>query len=422
MADAGRAPGAGGHEVEVRQCHLTTTDPHDVARGSTPRHRPSAGTARRTAVGRATASEVTTGSTPPGTERYSANRWAASTVAATCGPCTTSATRVETAAGSAGRDGGRSVGMGRRYRGVYSDRMVIVANDQGRDAQTLPSNGETAARPTVDLDALPHDPAERAAALERIVEQQAALLEREDEVHRVLVRIVLAGGALAELGDAVVGFFQGTAVVTTTDGRVLAMAGDEAEVARTRALDCFDRTGRLVVESEPVGPRDPGSPGSTRAFVRIVAGSSDHGLLGAFSPRARADRRRRAPARAGRHRRGAGHHQGAGGLRRSRASTAPSSCATPSRGGPASRPRRSSHARIPGLGHRAADGRRRGRDRRERRGDRPARRTRFVLFRNGSCAPGCRPCGPATPACRSSGSARRSWPWCRWAPTPTRMP
>ena len=100
--------------------------------------------------------------------------------------------------------------------------------------------------PAVDLAALPSDPAARVGALEQIVEQQAALLEREDEVHRVLVRIVLAGGALAELGDAVAGFFQGAAVVTTTDGRVLAMAGDEAEVERTRALDCFDRTGRLA--------------------------------------------------------------------------------------------------------------------------------------------------------------------------------
>jgi purine catabolism regulator len=162
--------------------------------------------------------------------------------------------------------------------------MVIVANDRPRDAQTLPSDSEADARPTVDLAALPTDPVARVRALEQIVDQQAALLDREDEVHRVLVRIVLAGGALAELGDAVAGFFGGAAVVTTTDGRVLAIAGDDDEVERTRSLDCFDRTGRLLVESEPVGPRDADAPGSTRAFVKIVAGASDHGLLGAFSP------------------------------------------------------------------------------------------------------------------------------------------
>ena len=162
--------------------------------------------------------------------------------------------------------------------------MVIVANDRPGDAQTLPSDSESDARPAVDLAALPTDPAARVRALEQIVDQQAALLDREDEVHRVLVRIVLAGGALAELGDAVAGFFGGAAVVTTTDGRVLAIAGADDEVERTRSLDCFDRTGRLLVESEPVGARAPDAPGSTRAFVKIVAGASDHGLLGAFSP------------------------------------------------------------------------------------------------------------------------------------------
>ena len=158
--------------------------------------------------------------------------------------------------------------------------MVIVDNDRPDDAQTLTS----AALATGVVDSLPSDPEARAEALARVVERQAALLEREDEVHRVLVRVVLAGGSLLELCDAVAGFFGGAAVVTTTDGRVLAMAGDDDEVERVRALDCFDRTGRLVVESEPAGPRAGGGADATRAFVKIVAGASDHGLLGAFSP------------------------------------------------------------------------------------------------------------------------------------------
>jgi purine catabolism regulator len=160
--------------------------------------------------------------------------------------------------------------------------MVIVDNDRPGDAQTLTS----AALATRVTDGLPSDPAARAAALEQVVERQAALLEREDEVHRVLVRVVLAGGSLLELCTAVAGFFGGAAVVTTTDGRVLAMAGDDDEVERVRALECFDRTGRLLVESEPVGARDGigGHGDATRSFVKIVAGASDHGLLGAFSP------------------------------------------------------------------------------------------------------------------------------------------
>ena len=110
--------------------------------------------------------------------------------------------------------------------------------------------------PATALDSLPQDPAARVQALEQVVAHQAALLEREDEVHRILVRVVLAGGSLHDVCDAVAGFFGGAALVTTTDGRVLAIAGDESEVERVRALPCFDRTGRLLVESEPVGERD----------------------------------------------------------------------------------------------------------------------------------------------------------------------
>src|SRR4051812_45629257 len=104
--------------------------------------------------------------------------------------------------------------------------MVIVDNDRPQDAHTL-----TSAALATDLAAtLPDDPGARAEALSRVVERQAALLQREDEVHRVLVRVVLAGGSLLELCDAVAGILGGAALVTTTDGRVLAVAGHDDEV------------------------------------------------------------------------------------------------------------------------------------------------------------------------------------------------
>ena len=279
---------------------------------------------------------------------------------------------------------------------------------------------QTAAGSTVDLDALPGDPTARVRALEQIVERQAALLEREDEVHRVLVRIVLAGGALAELGDAVAGFFGGAAVVTTTDGRVLAMAGGADEVERTRALECFDRTGRLLVESEPVGPRDPGSPGSNRAFVKIVAGSSDHGLLGAFSPErpltaadvhlleraatvaALAITKEQAVAAVeGKYR--AEFLRDALAGRAGEAADAVSHAA--SLGWDLSRPMVVVVAETD-----------------ENDEETPARPTKCVLSRSGSCGRGCRRCARATRGVPSPASARRSSPFCRWAPTPTRMP
>ncbi len=163
--------------------------------------------------------------------------------------------------------------------------MVRVANDDPAGPQTLPAPQQPGPLARgAGLPALPDDPAERAAVLEGLVEHQAALLQREDEVHRVLVRVVLAGGSLHELCHAVAGVVGGAAVVTTTDGRVLATGGEPQAVERALALRCFDRSGRLVVEAEPVGPREQGDGADpTRAFVRILAGTSDHGLLGAFS-------------------------------------------------------------------------------------------------------------------------------------------
>ncbi len=163
--------------------------------------------------------------------------------------------------------------------------MVRVANDDPAGPQTLTAAERLAPLAgRSGLPPLPDDPAQRAAALEELVARQAALLQREDEVHRVLVRVVLTGGSIGGVCDAVAGVVGGAVVVTSSDGRVLATGGDDDHVEQALALDCFDRSGRLVVEDEPVGPREDGDGADpTRAFVRIVAGTSDHGLLGAFS-------------------------------------------------------------------------------------------------------------------------------------------
>lgn len=115
-----------------------------------------------------------------------------------------------------------------------------------------------------------------------MLDYQSSVLERLEEVHRGLVQIVLAGGSLEDLCEQLVGFFDGAAMVTTTDGRVLASAGVHGELEHAISLDCFDRTGRLITEHEPVGIRALRGPEAHRAAVRIVAGSLDHGLLVAF--------------------------------------------------------------------------------------------------------------------------------------------
>ena len=131
---------------------------------------------------------------------------------------------------------------------------------------------------------LPHGRLDRlnAEVLGAVLDHQNTTLGRLDALHQALVEVVLAGGSLEDVCHRVVDFVGGAAMVTTTDGRVLATAGTEPELAWAQALDCFDRTGRLITEQEPIGPRAPG-PAAHRAAVRIVSGSLDHGLLIAFS-------------------------------------------------------------------------------------------------------------------------------------------
>ena len=124
--------------------------------------------------------------------------------------------------------------------------------------------------------------------LTAVLNRQAAVLARADEVHRALLDIVLTGGGLDMLCAELAGILSGAAMVTSTDGRVLASDGLDGEVEAALALDCFDASGRFLVESEPVGTRPVGTGlgddvRARRAVVRIVAGSLDHGRLVAFS-------------------------------------------------------------------------------------------------------------------------------------------
>ncbi len=115
-----------------------------------------------------------------------------------------------------------------------------------------------------------------------VLDQQAGILARVEEAHQILVDVVLAGGGLEDLCQRLAGFLGGAAMVTTSDGRVLAQAGSEADLAAALALGCFDRTGRLITEEEPVGIRPAHGAKARRAMVRIAAGSLNHGLLAAF--------------------------------------------------------------------------------------------------------------------------------------------
>ena len=126
-----------------------------------------------------------------------------------------------------------------------------------------------------------HLPRFSTEVLEAILEHQTSMLRRLDDADQALVQIVLAGGSLDDLCERVVGFIGGASMVTTTDGRVIAAAGSAREREHAASLPCFDRSGRLLTESEPIGARPDGTTAG-HAAVRIAAGHFDHGLLVAF--------------------------------------------------------------------------------------------------------------------------------------------
>jgi purine catabolism regulator len=108
-----------------------------------------------------------------------------------------------------------------------------------------------------------------------LLDRQAMLAARSEEVHRALVSVVLDGGDLNDLAAELATILDGPVLVTTPDGRVVAQAGDNVHLVL--ASDAFDATGRFKVEAQPVPDKD------FRAVVPIVAGRVDHGRIVFFS-------------------------------------------------------------------------------------------------------------------------------------------
>nr|WP_255429998.1 PucR family transcriptional regulator [Streptomonospora sp. PA3] len=111
-----------------------------------------------------------------------------------------------------------------------------------------------------------------------ILNRQAATLARAEEVHRVLVDVILAGGGLAAITSKLPELLDGSVMVTTPDGRVLARSGmDEAVLADPR---CFDPAGgRFQVENFKHGAHALDDEDPRVVQVPILAGNLDHGRV-----------------------------------------------------------------------------------------------------------------------------------------------
>jgi purine catabolism regulator len=100
--------------------------------------------------------------------------------------------------------------------------------------------------------------------LTEILNRQAALLERSEQVHRALVQIVLEGGGLQEVTDELMRLLSGPVCITDPGGRVLAASGEVPA-----------RDDVLLHGAAGLRPYED----SSAAVAPIVAGSFDHGRL-----------------------------------------------------------------------------------------------------------------------------------------------
>ncbi|WP_329520110.1 PucR family transcriptional regulator [Spirillospora sp. NBC_01491] len=115
-----------------------------------------------------------------------------------------------------------------------------------------------------------------------ILNRQAAVLARTEEVHRALVQIVLCGGGLQEVVDEVAALLEVAVVVLDGEQRVVAGAGPEEHVQAMRAFDA----GRHAACGRG-GCGLGGAHGTgDHLVVPVVAGGFDHGRIIAFSPSA----------------------------------------------------------------------------------------------------------------------------------------
>lgn len=117
-----------------------------------------------------------------------------------------------------------------------------------------------------------------------ILNRQAAVLAESEEVHRILVQIVLNGGGLEELTTELAGIMDAAVFATDSDGNVLARAGADALLAAA-TRHCLDSEGRLGL-----GDETPGAGGS-HAMVRVMAGGADFGRIVAYAEPGRLNER-----------------------------------------------------------------------------------------------------------------------------------
>jgi purine catabolism regulator len=169
-------------------------------------------------------------------------------------------------------------------RALSSQKVAALAVKAGRYLDALPAEmlavADDVAFPLVSL---PHTVAFddiMSEVFAQLVDRQSMALDLADRMHRVLSAIVLEGGDLPQLADAIASLFDAAVLICTPDGRVQALAGTEFD-----ALPLFDVSGRFLIEQLVPGAQPtPGGPGQL-VLAPIVAGGTDHGRIVAYGRR-----------------------------------------------------------------------------------------------------------------------------------------
>jgi purine catabolism regulator len=111
---------------------------------------------------------------------------------------------------------------------------------------------------------------------------QSSLAERNEAIGRALVSVVLHGGGLEELTEALHGEVGGLTFVATPDGRLLADASNDECRALYDNDDLFAESGRFRSERFAPGPHRLGQ--LSVSVVALLAGRADHGRLVVVRP------------------------------------------------------------------------------------------------------------------------------------------
>ncbi|WP_243725668.1 PucR family transcriptional regulator [Actinomadura rubrisoli] len=166
---------------------------------------------------------------------------------------------------------------------LHARRLAAVGIKLGRYLDRLPPEMlEAADRVGLPVIRLPDDVAFDDIinqVLTDVLNRQAAVLARSEEAHRALVDVVLAGGGLDAITDQLSQILDGTALITSPGGQVLAQSPPPEADWPPGGPDLWDPDGRLRVERLKHGAGVLDERGAPVAVVPVLAGSLDHGRI-----------------------------------------------------------------------------------------------------------------------------------------------